>query len=206
VGSHTETDMLKPSNPYSATKAASDHLMRAWGNTYNLPIIVTHCSNNFGPYQFAEKLIPLMIFNALSEKSLPIYGDGQNIRDWIYVKDHCNALRRVLEKGNIGETYNIGGKNEKTNLDVVISLCKILDELRPRKSGESYQSLITFIKDRPGHDKRYAMNNHKLQKKLNWKPEETFEESLKKTITWYLKNSNWVTHIQSNEYQSCINK
>lgn len=201
-----EESQYKPTSPYSASKAASDHLMRAWHYTYNLPIITTHCSNNYGPYQFPEKLIPLMILHALSEKSLPLYGDGQHIRDWLYVKDQGSALRCILEKGIVGEIYNIGGGNEKTNLEVVTKLCEILDELRPRVSKKSYRSLITFIKDRPSHDKRYAINSHKLEKTLGWKPEESFETGLRKTVTWFLENPEWVDHISSSEYQNWINQ
>ncbi len=201
-----EESQYKPTNPYSASKAASDHLMRAWHCTYNLPIITTHCSNNYGPYQFPEKLIPLMILHALSEKTLPLYGNGQHIRDWLFVKDQSSALRCILEKGIVGETYNIGGGNEKTNLEVVTKLCEILDELRPRASKKSYRSLITFVKDRPFHDKRYAINSHKLQKTLGWKPEESFETGLRKTVTWFLENSEWVDHITSSEYQNWINQ
>ena len=201
-----EESQYKPNNPYSATKAASDHLMRAWHYTYNLPIITTHCSNNYGPYQFLEKFIPLMMLNALSEKSLPIYGDGQHIRDWLYVKDHVSALRCILEKGIVGEIYNIGGGNEKTNLEVVTKLCEILDELRPRLSKKSYRSLVTFIKDRPSHDKRYAINSRKLEKTLGWKPEESFETGLRKTVTWFLENPEWIDHILSSEYQNWTNQ
>jgi len=202
----SEENQYQPNSPYSASKAASDHLVRAWQHTYHLPVITSHCSNNYGPYQFPEKLIPLMILNALSEKSLPIYGDGKNIRDWLYVKDHCSALRCVLAKGGVGQTYNIGGWNEKSNLDVVISICKILDELKPRTKNHSYQSLITFIKDRPGHDKRYAINAHKLEKTLGWKPQESFETGLRKTVSWFLENTDWIEHVLSGEYQNWLHK
>jgi dTDP-glucose 4,6-dehydratase len=202
----TEDHPYSPNNPYSASKAASDHLIRAWFHTYGLPLLTTNCSNNYGPYHFPEKLIPLCILNALNGKALPIYGDGLQIRDWLYVKDHCNAIREVLKKGNIGETYNIGGWNEKTNLEVVESLCTILDKLKPKLDGKSYLDQIIFVKDRPGHDRRYAIDASKLERELNWKPKETFETGLHKTIFWYLDNQSWVNHVVSGEYQLWIQK
>jgi len=202
----TENHPYKPNSPYSASKASSDHLVRAWFHTYELPAITTNCSNNYGPYHFPEKLIPLCILNALNGKSLPIYGDGKQIRDWLYVKDHCNAIREVLNKGKIGETYNIGGWNEKTNLEVVETLCAVLDELKPKSDGKRYSDQITFVKDRPGHDKRYAINAYKLERELGWKPQETFETGLYKTVLWYLENQDWVNHIVVGEYQNWIYK
>ena len=202
----SESNPYKPNSPYSATKAASDHLMRAWFHTYQLPVITTNCSNNYGPFHFPEKLIPLCILNALNEKSLPIYGNGQQIRDWLYVKDHCSAIREVLTKGKVGETYNIGGQNEKSNLEVVKLLCDILDELKPNKNGRSYKEQITFVKDRPGHDRRYAINASKIEKELNWKPQETFESGLLKTVSWYLENQNWCNSVLSGEYQQWMEK
>ncbi|HEV2613540.1 MAG TPA: dTDP-glucose 4,6-dehydratase [Gammaproteobacteria bacterium] len=181
----TETTPYAPNSPYSASKASSDHLVRAYFHTYNLPVLTTNCSNNYGPYQYGEKLIPLMILTALQEKPLPVYGDGKNIRDWLYVSDHCSAIRTVLEKGTLGEVYNIGGNAEKSNLDVVHQICSLLDEMKPRKTG-SYKDLITFVKDRPGHDRRYAINSSKIQKTLGWKPAENFDSGLRKTIQWYL--------------------
>jgi dTDP-glucose 4,6-dehydratase len=201
-----EKDPYKPNSPYSASKAASDHLVRAWFQTYKLPVFTINSANNYGPYQFPEKLIPLCILNALNGKSLPIYGDGQQIRDWLYVKDHCNAIREVLNKGKIGETYNIGGWNEKTNLEVVETLCAVLDELKPKSDGKRYSDQITFVKDRPGHDKRYAINAYKLERELGWKPQETFETGLYKTVLWYLENQDWVNHIVVGEYQNWIYK
>ena len=200
----TEKDRYKPNSPYSASKAASDHLVRAWFHTYQLPTLTTNCSNNYGPYHFPEKLIPLCILNALNDKQLPIYGDGRQIRDWLYVKDHCNAIREVLKHGQIGETYNIGGWNEKTNLEVVETVCAILDELKPKLNGKSYRDQITFVKDRPGHDRRYAIDATKLKQELEWEPKETFETGLRKTVTWFLENSNWVDHVVSGEYQNWI--
>jgi dTDP-glucose 4,6-dehydratase len=202
----TENHPYEPNSPYSASKASSDHLVRAWFHTYGLPVLTTNSSNNYGPYHFPEKLIPLCILNALNSKPLPIYGDGKQIRDWIYVKDHCNAIREVLTKGHIGETYNIGGWNEKTNLEVVESLCAILDELKPKSDGKSYLNQITFVKDRPGHDRRYAINASKLERELSWKPKENFDSGLRKTILWYLNNQNWVNHIVSGDYQNWVNK
>ncbi len=206
AASFSEFSQYQPNNPYSATKAAADHLVRAWHKTYGLPVITTHCADNYGPYHFPEKLIPLCILKALAGESLPIYGDGQQVRDWLYVKDHCAAIRKILEAGGIGETYNIGGSNEKTNLEVVQSLCEILDELRPRADGVSYQTQITFVKDRPGHDRRYAIDATKLEKELGWKPYEAFETGLKKTVLWYLEHQDWVNHIRSGEYQRWVEK
>jgi dTDP-glucose 4,6-dehydratase len=194
-----ETKRYEPNSPYSASKAASDHLVRAWHHTYGLPVLTTNCSNNYGPYHFPEKLIPLVILNALAGKPLPIYGDGQQVRDWLFVKDHCSAIRRVLEAGRIGETYNVGGWNEKTNLEVVHTICAILDELRPKSSG-SYADQITFVKDRPGHDRRYAIDATKIERELGWKPQETFETGIRKTIEWYLNNQDWVQGVQTGEY------
>jgi dTDP-glucose 4,6-dehydratase len=202
----TETNRYEPNSPYSASKAASDHLVRAWHHTYGLPVLTTNCSNNYGPYHFPEKLIPLCILNALNGKPLPIYGDGQQIRDWLYVKDHCSAIRRVLEKGRLGETYNVGGWNEKANLDVVKTLCAILDELKPKADGTKYESQITYVKDRPGHDRRYAIDATKLEKELGWKPQETFETGIRKTVEWYLANQDWVSHVVSGEYKHWVEK
>ena len=202
----SEKNRYEPNSPYSASKAASDHLVRAWHHTYGLPVLTTNCSNNYGPYHFPEKLIPLCILNALNGKSLPIYGDGRQIRDWLYVKDHCGAIRAVLEKGQLGETYNVGGWNEKTNLDVVKTLCSILDELRPKTDGTKYETQITFVKDRPGHDKRYAIDAKKIEFELNWKPKETFETGIRKTVEWYLNNQDWVSHVMSGEYKSWVQK
>ena len=197
----TETTSYAPSSPYSASKASSDHLVRAWNRTYGLPTIVTNCSNNYGPYHFPEKLIPLIILNALEEKSLPIYGDGQQIRDWLYVEDHARALYKVITEGTIGETYNIGGHNEKANIDVVKTICSILDTLQPRKNGVPYHDLITFVKDRPGHDLRYAIDASKIQKTLGWTPQETFESGIHKTVEWYLNNLDWCRRVQDGSYQ-----
>jgi len=202
----SETNQYEPNSPYSASKAASDHLVRAWHQTYGLPVLTTNCSNNYGPYHFPEKLIPLCILNALNGKPLPIYGDGQQIRDWLYVKDHCSAIRHILEAGKLGETYNIGGWNEKANLDVVNTLCIILDELKPRADGQSYASQITFVQDRPGHDRRYAIDARKLERELGWKPQETFETGIKKTVQWYLDNQDWVNHVTSGEYRNWVEK
>ncbi len=190
-----ETNSYKPNSPYSASKAASDHLVRAWHYTYGLPVLTTNCSNNYGPYHYPEKLIPLVILNALAGKPLPIYGDGQQIRDWLYVKDHCSAIRRVLEAGKLGETYNVGGWNEKPNFEVVNIICGILDELRPRLDGISYASQITCVKDRPGHDRRYAIDATKLERELGWKPEETFGTGIRKTVEWYLDNKEWTDSV-----------
>ena len=202
----SETNRYEPNSPYSASKAASDHLVRAWYHTYGLPVITTNCSNNYGPYQFPEKLIPLCIMNALSGKPLPIYGDGQQIRDWLYVKDHCSAIRAVLEKGQLGETYNVGGGNEKTNLDTVKILCGILDDIKPKLDGSKYIDQLTYVKDRLGHDRRYAIDATKLKNELDWKPEETFETGIRKTIEWYLCHQDWVSNITSGEYQHWIKK
>ena len=201
-----ETNRYEPSSPYSASKAASDHLVRAWHHTYGLPVLTTNCSNNYGPYHFPEKLIPLVIHNALAGKPLPIYGDGQQIRDWLYVKDHCSAIRRVLEGGRLGETYNIGGWNEKPNLDVVRTLCTILDELQARPDGKPYAEQITYVKDRPGHDRRYAIDARKLEHELGWNPAETFETGIRKTVQWYLDNTEWVTRVASGEYRNWLDK
>ncbi len=201
-----ELNRYEPNSPYSATKAASDHLVRAWHHTYGLPVLTTNCSNNYGPYHFPEKLIPLVILNALSGKSLPIYGDGQQVRDWLYVRDHCSAIRRVLEAGRVGETYNVGGWNEKPNLDVVQTICAILDELRPKADGGRYSDQITFVKDRPGHDRRYAIDARKLERELGWKPAETFETGIRKTIAWYLENQDWVRNVTSGAYREWVGK
>jgi len=201
-----ERDSYKPNSPYSASKAAGDHLVRAWFQTYKLPVFAVNSANNYGPYQFPEKLIPLCILNALQGKPLPIYGDGQQIRDWLYVKDHCAAIREILKHGQIGETYNVGGWSEKTNLEVVESLCSILDALKLKSNSKSYANQITFVKDRLGHDKRYAIDASKLERELNWKPEETFETGLRKTVLWYLENEAWMHHVVSGEYQHWIQK
>ncbi|GIZ51316.1 dTDP-glucose 4,6-dehydratase [Noviherbaspirillum aridicola] len=201
-----ETNAYQPNSPYSASKAASDHLVRAWHHTYGLPVLTTNCSNNYGPYHFPEKLIPLVIINALNGKPLPIYGDGMQIRDWLYVEDHCSAIRRVLEAGQLGETYNIGGWNEKANIDVVRTLCAILDELKPRDDGRSYAEQITYVKDRPGHDRRYAIDARKIERELGWKPAETFETGVRKTVKWYLANQEWVSNVQSGTYRDWISK
>lgn len=201
-----ETNRYEPNSPYSASKAASDHLVRAYHHTYGLPVLTTNCSNNYGPYHFPEKLIPLVIHNALAGKPLPIYGDGQQIRDWLYVKDHCSAIRRVLEAGRLGETYNVGGWNEKANLDVVNTLCAILDELSPRADGQSYRQQITFVKDRPGHDRRYAIDAGKLERELGWKPAETFDTGIRKTVRWYLDNQGWVNNVTSGNYRDWVGK
>ena len=185
-----ELSPYKPNSPYSASKAASDHLVRAWGETYKLPVITTNCTNNYGPHQFPEKLIPLLIHNCLNNKKLPIYGKGENVRDWLYVEDHCEAIKEVLENGSIGETYNIGGNNEKTNIEIVKTVCSTLDEIKPRKNNSSYKELITFVEDRPGHDFRYSLDISKIKKELNWQPQETFESGIRKTILWYLENMN----------------
>lgn len=202
----SESNRYEPNSPYSATKAASDHLVRAYLHTYGLPVLTTNCSNNYGPYHFPEKLIPLVIHNALAGKALPIYGDGQQIRDWLYVKDHCSAIRRVLDAGRIGETYNIGGWNEKANLDVVETLCGILDQEQPRNDGESYSEQITFVADRPGHDRRYAIDASKLERELGWKPAETFETGIRKTVRWYLDNAEWVNNVISGNYREWVSK
>ncbi len=202
----TEQHRYEPNSPYSASKAASDHLVRAYHHTYGLPVLTTNCSNNYGPYHFPEKLIPLIIHNALGGKPLPIYGDGQQIRDWLYVKDHCSAIRRVLEAGRLGETYNVGGWNEKPNLEVVHTLCAMLDELSPRADGASYASQITFVTDRPGHDRRYAIDASKLERELGWKPAETFETGIRKTVRWYLDNPQWVHNVTSGAYREWVGR
>ncbi|MDD5478779.1 dTDP-glucose 4,6-dehydratase [Rhodoferax sp.] len=202
----TERNHIEPNSPYSASKAASDHLVRAWHHTYGLPVLTTNCSNNYGPYHFPEKLIPLLIVNALAGKPLPVYGDGQQIRDWLFVKDHCSAIRRVLEAGRLGETYNVGGWNEKANLDIVHTVCALLDELRPRTDGKPYQDQITFVTDRPGHDRRYAIDARKLESELGWRPTETFETGIRKTVQWYLDNPEWVAHVQSGAYRDWVQK
>ncbi|SDN01419.1 dTDP-glucose 4,6-dehydratase [Polaromonas sp. JS666] len=199
----SETNRYEPNSPYSASKAASDHLTRAYHHTYGLPVLTTNCSNNYGPYHFPEKLIPLMIVNALAGKPLPVYGDGQQVRDWLYVKDHCSGIRRVLEAGKPGETYNIGGNNEKPNIDIVHAVCALLDELRPRAGG-SYREQVAFIKDRPGHDRRYAIDASKMMRELGWKPADTFETGIRKTVQWYLDNPEWVTHVQSGAYRDWV--
>jgi dTDP-glucose 4,6-dehydratase len=202
----SEMHAYEPNSPYSASKAASDHLVRAWRHTYGLPVLTTNCSNNYGPYHFPEKLIPLVILNALAGKPLPIYGDGQQIRDWLYVKDHCSAIRHVLKSGKLGETYNIGGWNEKPNLEVVHTICSILDELRPKSDGAHYADQITFVKDRPGHDRRYAINARKIERELGWKPLETFESGIHKTVQWYLDNSDWTDNVLSGSYRDWVKK
>jgi dTDP-glucose 4,6-dehydratase len=201
-----EQSRYEPNSPYSASKAASDHLVRAYHHTYGLPVLTTNCSNNYGPYHFPEKLIPLVIHNALKGKPLPIYGDGQQVRDWLYVKDHCSAIRRVLEAGRLGETYNVGGGNEKPNVEVVHTLCAVLDELSPRADGQSYATQIVFVKDRPGHDRRYAINATKLEQELGWKAEESFESGIRKTVQWNLDNKAWVEDVASGAYQNWIGK
>ncbi len=200
----SETTAYSPNSPYSASKAASDHLVRAYHHTYGLPTLTTNCSNNYGPLQFPEKLIPLVILYALDGKSLPIYGDGQNIRDWLYVGDHCSAIRTVLDKGQTGEVYNIGGDSEKTNLDVVLTICSILDDLKP--AAQPYSELITYVTDRPGHDRRYAIDAHKIESELGWKPAENFESGIKKTVDWYLTNDKWIDNVTSGAYKNWINK
>ncbi len=202
----TELHRYEPNSPYSASKAASDHLVRAYHHTYGLPVITTNCSNNYGPFHFPEKLIPLMIVNALAGKALPVYGDGQQIRDWLYVGDHCSAIRRVLEAGRVGETYNIGGWNEQPNLDIVNKICAMLDELRPKPNGVSYREQIKFVTDRPGHDRRYAIDARKVEKELGWKPAETFDTGLRKTVEWYLSNTEWVGRVQSGAYREWVEK
>jgi dTDP-glucose 4,6-dehydratase len=201
-----ETTRYEPNSPYSASKAASDHLVRAYHHTYGLPVLTTNCSNNYGPYHFPEKLIPLMIINALAGKTLPVYGDGQQIRDWLYVKDHCSAIRRVLEAGRVGEVYNIGGCNEKPNIEIVHAVCALLDELRPRTDGRSYRGQIAHVADRPGHDRRYAINASKIEHELGWKPAETFETGIRKTVQWYLDNQSWVSNVQSGAYRTWVEK
>ena len=200
-GFFTEETPYDPSSPYSATKAASDHLVRAWQRTFGLPIIISNCSNNYGPFQFPEKLIPLMILNCLAEETLPVYGKGENVRDWLFVDDHCEAIHTIIENGKIGDTYNVGGNNEIMNIDIVKTICNLLDEIKPSTHLKSYTELITFVTDRPGHDFRYAINSTKLKNELKWEPKETFETGIKKTINWYLENQTWWQDIQNNTYQ-----
>ena len=202
----TEQHRYEPNSPYSASKAASDHLVRAYHHTYGLPVLTTNCSNNYGPYHFPEKLIPLMIVNALAGKPLPVYGDGMQVRDWLYVKDHCSAIRRVLEAGQLGETYNVGGWNEKPNIDIVHTVCRLLDQLRPRADGRSYADQITHVTDRPGHDRRYAIDAHKIERELGWKPAETFDTGIAKTVQWYLDHPQWVANVQSGAYREWVSK
>ena len=199
----TESNPYEPNSPYAASKAASDHLIRAWHHTYGLPVVTTNCSNNYGPYHFPEKLIPLMIVNALAGKPLPVYGDGQQVRDWLYVKDHCSAIREVLARGRLGETYNVGGWNEKPNIEIVRTVCALLDEMRPDPAG-SYSRLINFVTDRPGHDRRYAIDARKLERELGWRPAETFESGIRKTVRWYLDNPDWVANVQSGSYRDWV--
>lgn len=199
-----ESHPHEPNSPYSASKAASDHLVRAWHHTYGLPVLTTNCSNNYGPFHFPEKLIPLVIVNALAGKPLPVYGDGQQIRDWLYVSDHCGAIRRVLEAGRVGETYNIGGWNEKANLTIVRTICALLDQFQPRPDGKPYADQITFVADRPGHDRRYAIDARKIERELGWKPTETFDSGITKTVQWYLSNQQWVSHVQSGAYREWV--
>jgi len=200
----SETHRYEPNSPYSASKAASDHLVRAYHHTYGLPVLTTNCSNNYGPYHFPEKLIPLMIVNALAGKALPVYGDGMQVRDWLYVKDHCSAIRRVLEAGSVGEVYNVGGWNEKPNIEIVTTVCALLDELRPKVGGASYSAQISYVKDRPGHDRRYAIDAGKLERELGWRPAETFESGIRKTVQWYLAHPEWVAHVQSGAYRDWV--
>ena len=197
----SETTPYAPNSPYSASKAASDHLVRAYHHTYGLPVLTTNCSNNYGPYQFPEKLIPLMILNACGGKPLPVYGDGKNVRDWLYVEDHCRAIRTVLAGGRVGETYNIGGRSEKKNIEIVDAVCQLLDELSPHDSVVPHNKLVTFVKDRPGHDRRYAMDTRKIERELNWRPQETFESGLRKTVSWYLEHDEWVRDVTSGSYR-----
>lgn len=198
-----ETNRYEPNSPYSASKAASDHLVRAWHHTYGLPVTTSNCSNNYGPYHFPEKLIPLMIANALAGKPLPVYGDGMQVRDWLYVTDHCSAIRTILAHGKVGEVYNVGGWNEKPNIDIVRTLCALLDELAPSEQG-SYTRLITYVKDRPGHDRRYAIDARKIERELGWRPQETFETGIRKTVEWYLANQDWVASVQSGAYREWV--
>ncbi len=199
-----ETRRYEPNSPYSASKAASDHLVRAWHHTYGLPVLTTNCSNNYGPFHFPEKLIPLMIVNALAGKLLPVYGDGLQVRDWLYVSDHCSAIRRVLEAGVPGEVYNVGGWNERPNIDIVHTICALLDELQPRADGRSYREQITHVKDRPGHDRRYAIDARKIERELGWRPAETFETGIRKTVRWYLDHPEWVARVQSGAYREWV--
>jgi dTDP-glucose 4,6-dehydratase len=201
----TETHPYEPNSPYSASKAASDHLVRAWHHTYGLPVLTTNCSNNYGPYHFPEKLIPLMIVNALAGKPLPVYGDGMQVRDWLYVRDHCSAIRAVLAQGRVGETYNVGGWNEKPNIEIVKTICALLDELRPSADG-SYARLISYVTDRPGHDRRYAIDARKIERELGWRPAETFDSGIRKTVQWYLDNAQWVADVQSGGYREWLSK
>ena len=198
-----ETDAYEPNSPYSASKAASDHLVRAWHHTYGLPVLTTNCSNNYGPFHFPEKLIPLMIVNALAGKPLPVYGDGRQVRDWLYVRDHCSAIREVLARGRVGETYNVGGWNEKPNLEIVHAVCALLDELKPHADGR-YSRLLTHVTDRPGHDRRYAIDASKIERELGWRPAETFESGLRKTVRWYLDNVAWVERVQTGAYREWV--
>ena len=200
----SETTPYSPNSPYSATKAASDHLVRAYHHTYGMPVLTTNCSNNYGPYQFPEKLIPLTILNAMNGKAIPVYGDGQNVRDWLFVADHCDAIRTVLARGKIGETYNVGGRNEKPNLEIVHAICAILDELRPADPVVPHSKLITYVQDRPGHDRRYAMDTRKIARDLNWQPRETFESGILKTVEWYLANEAWIRGVTSGHYREWI--
>ena len=200
----TEDHVYEPNSPYSASKAASDHLVRAWHHTHGLPVLTTNCSNNYGPYHFPEKLIPLMIVNALAGKPLPVYGDGQQVRDWLYVTDHCSAIRRVLQAGRVGQTYNVGGWNEKTNLAIVHTICDLLDELQPRADGQSYRAQIAHVTDRPGHDRRYAIDARKIERELGWRPAETFESGIRKTVAWYMANADWVRDVQSGAYRDWV--
>jgi dTDP-glucose 4,6-dehydratase len=199
----TESNAYEPNSPYAASKAASDHLVRAWHHTYGLPVVTTNCSNNYGPFHFPEKLIPLMIVNALAGKPLPVYGDGQQVRDWLYVKDHCSAIREVLARGRLGETYNVGGWNEKPNIEIVKTVCAVLDEMHPDPAG-SYSRLIAYVTDRPGHDRRYAIDARKLERELGWRPAETFESGIRKTVRWYLDNPDWVANVQSGSYRDWV--
>ena len=200
----TELHRYEPNSPYSASKAASDHLVRAYHHTYGLPVLTTNCSNNYGPYHFPEKLIPLMIVNALAGKPLPVYGDGMQVRDWLYVKDHCSAIRRVLEAGRLGEVYNVGGWNEKPNIEIVNTVCALLDEMRPKADASSYSTQITTVKDRPGHDRRYAIDASKIERELGWKPAETFASGIRKTVQWYLAHPEWVANVQSGAYRDWV--
>ena len=199
-----ENNKLEPNSPYSASKAASDHLVRAWLHTYGLPVLTTNCSNNYGPLHFPEKLIPLLIVNALAGKPLPVYGDGLQVRDWLYVTDHCSAIRCVLAAGKVGEIYNVGGWNEKPNIEIVHTVCALLDELRPKSDGTLYKAQITYVQDRPGHDRRYAIDASKIERELGWKPAETFESGIRKTVQWYLDNPDWVAHVQSGAYREWV--
>jgi dTDP-glucose 4,6-dehydratase len=201
-----ETHRYEPNSPYSASKAASDHLVRAYHHTYGLPVLTTNCSNNYGPYHFPEKLIPLMIVNALAGKSLPVYGDGMQVRDWLYVKDHCSAIRRVLATGQVGETYNVGGWNEKPNIEIVRTVCALLDELKPRVDGRPYIEQVAYVTDRPGHDRRYAIDARRIERELGWRPAETFDSGIRKTVQWYLENQEWVVAVQSGTYREWIGR